>query len=109
MKKRLLKINDDLTLRVDLSETNTHIYSSYKVKNTRDMIYVIDKLREYYPYEPLAINIRTLFSMLAEWKAHNVLYFLNIKRDRTKDVDLDLNEKWYRKIGYFLLSLIYLK
>jgi len=33
--------------------------------------------------------------MIIEWRAHNMLYALHIKRNRTRTVDLDINEPWY--------------
>lgn len=45
--------------------------------------------------------------MVNEWSVHNLLYSLGIQKDRTKDVDLNINQHWYIKVGYFLLSPIY--
>jgi hypothetical protein len=47
--------------------------------------------------------------MIIEWRAHNMLYALHIKRNRTRTVDLDINEPWYRKVGYLILSTLYLR
>ena len=54
-----------------------------------------------------ALFNRTIAGMIIEWRAHNLLYALNIKPFSTVSVDLNINESWYRKIGYFILSLIY--
>lgn len=50
-----------------------------------------------------------MFGMICEWRSHNLLYSLGIKRASTKHVDLELHPKWYYKIGYFILSCCYLK
>ena len=50
--------------------------------------------------------------MVLEWAAHNMLYNLNIQRERTKDVDLDYPQKWYYKVGYGIcgvVALIFIK
>lgn len=54
-----------------------------------------------------ALFNRTITGMIIEWRAHNLLYSLNIKPFSTVSVDLNIGEPWYRKIGYFILSLIY--
>lgn len=54
------------------------------------------------------IYIRTNFSMINEWRVHNLLYDLYYKRERTKDIDLDYPQKWYLKLAYTLLSPLYL-
>ena len=54
-----------------------------------------------------AIHKRGIWSMTHEWRAHNLLYSLGIKRDRTKDVDLDVNQPWYIKVAYSVLSIFY--
>ena len=54
-------------------------------------------------------NLMMMFGMICEWRAHNLLWSLGIKRERTKTVDLELKVKWYYKIGYFILSFCYLR
>lgn len=44
-----------------------------------------------------------------EWRAHNLLYSMGIEKERTRSVDLSINESWYKKIGYFILSLFYFR
>jgi len=76
------------------------------------MEYIINRSREAINKNPafhrFAINKRTTAGMIIEWRAHNMLYALHIKRPRTRTVDLDINEPWYRKIGYMILSTLYL-
>jgi hypothetical protein len=42
--------------------------------------------------------------MAREWAAHNLLWDLNIYRSRTKDIDLNYPQKWYVRLGYFILG-----
>ena len=65
--------------------------------------------RRHRRYKEYAIHVRTMFGMICEWRSHNLLYSLGIKRASTKHVDLELHPKWYYKIGYFILSCCYLK
>ena len=43
-------------------------------------------------------------NLIHEWVAHNRLYRWNIKRNRTKDVDLCFNESWLNKIIWFIIG-----
>ena len=48
-----------------------------------------------------------MYSLINEWRSHNLLYDLHIYRDRTKDVDLN-NETIIKRICYSILSVLYL-
>ena len=82
------------------------VYDSYKVKNESDMLTLFTKIRYEHPEDDCIINRRSFNSMANEWKAHNLLYDLNLFRSHTKDLDLDY-EPWYRRFCYYVLSKIY--
>ena len=98
---------------ISLGTSVTRIPNSYRIKSIRDMEYIINRSREAVNKTPafhtFAINKRTTAGMIIEWRAHNFLYALHYKRIRTRTVDLDINEPWYRKIGYIILSTLYLR
>jgi len=50
---------------------------------------------------------RSRYSYLSEWRAHRFLYELGIERERTGFVDLDMGETFWRKLAYFVLSILY--
>lgn len=108
MNRLIVKYRDNF-YRVDMSHDNTRIYSSYKITNHIDMIEFLNILETKYPKLDLAIRKRSKFGMLVEWKAHNLLYHLHLFRSHTADVDLNIGQKWYIKIIYFILSLMYWK
>ena len=58
-----------------------------------------------YNYLKTAGYTRTFESELREWKAHNFLYKIGYKRERTGSVDINQNEPLWRKIIYAVLSL----
>lgn len=92
----------------------TSIENSFQIRSIKEMKTVINTAKaiskgRYKRYKECAIHVRTMFSMICEWRAHNLLYSLGIKRASTKHVDLELHPKWYYKIGYFILSCCYLK
>ena len=77
------------------------IENSYKIKSIKKIKQVLEicdwQLEKFTDFR---VN---KFKNVVEWKAHNLLYFLNIKRDHTQSVDYTVKEKWYRKLGYWLL------
>ena len=87
-----------------VAENAVTIYNSYKIKKYKHMKEVVEWIKEY--CHLTSVTDRSDFSLIAEWRAHNLLYWLGYERDRTMHCDLN-NEQWYRKIGYFFLSLIY--
>ena len=49
---------------------------------------------------------RSIGSLRREWAAHNLAYNLGIKPDRTKNCDLEYEQKWYAKIVYAIIGTI---
>ena len=93
------KSEDDYLVLDDRKAKNPNmkIYDSYKVQDEKTMKEILEKLLEYESLYPTWWN-RTMNSLVNEWDAHNKLYNLHFKRERTRDVDLDNNdEKLYQK------------
>lgn len=93
-------------LKVNISEANTCILNSYKVKRVLDMINILHKI-QCVAKSTDAINKRKVSGMVCEWRTHNLLYSLSVERDRTRSVDLDIGQPWYMKVAYTILSLFY--
>ena len=104
--KKLIIRHKDFTLKIHASENNTTIFDSYLVKSPWDMESIIYYIKAETSDE-YAINKRNIPGMIYEWRVHNLLYSLGIKRDRTKDVDLNINQPWYIKAAYTILSPFY--
>lgn len=105
MKKVIIEYNQYI-INVHLTEDNTSIIDSYRVKSISDMVSVLKKIRNTCD-NSYAIYKRSIFSMVNEWRVHNLLYFLHIKRNRTGTVDLNINQSIWAKIAYTLLSVFY--
>ena len=45
-------------------------------------------------------------SLKREWAAHNLAYSLGIRREKTKDADLNFEQKWYVKLFYSVVGAI---
>ena len=41
-----------------------------------------------------------------EWAAHTLAYNLGIRREKTGDVDLDYEPKWYHNLAYWVVGNI---
>lgn len=93
---------------INIENLNIHISNSYQF-NSKEMNKILDYImnKEYFKILAAAGFTRTKKSMLKEWKAHNLLYNLGYKKERTGSVDLNQNESFKRRIGYFILSLFY--
>lgn len=49
---------------------------------------------------------RSIGSLRREWAAHVLAYNLGIRRDKTADVDLDYEPKWYHNLAYWVVGNI---
>ena len=45
-------------------------------------------------------------SLRREWAAHNLAYSLGIRREKTKDADLNYEQKWHVKLFYGVVGAI---
>lgn len=87
---------------IDIERGNCHIVDSYKVTSSKEMKEFINANLRIAPF-----NIRNALSYVHEWKAHNFLYKIGYKRERTKDVDLNFDETFFHRLAYFFLSFLY--
>ena len=92
--------------KVILSPTNTHILDSYMVKTKEAMREYLTQLRKDVAPE-MAVCQRDLESQVREWRSHNLFYFFHVFRSRTKDVDLELKQTWYRELFCRVVSFFY--
>ena len=96
---------------IDLSNaiatpTNTHINDSCKVKSKAEMRAYLESLRDSVNSE-MAVNQRDIESQVCEWRSHNFFYKFHVFRSRTKDVDLELKQAWYRELFCRLVCFFY--
>lgn len=91
-------------VEVEFYDTNIKIIDSYKIRNNTEKKLILLLISSHEEFKK-GTHKRSLSSYLREWKGHNVLYRLGIKRSHTKDVDLDEGETLLRKICYAILSI----
>ena len=89
-------------------ERNIHIRDSYKVVKSESMRFILQLVKYATANRDIKYK-RTMRSWLREWKAHNILYKLNIRRSSSQSTDLSEKESWQRRLAYFILSMFYWK
>lgn len=89
-------------VEVALSDNVATIRNSHKIKKLKHMIEVVKWIKAY----KIPVTQQSTFIMVAEWRAHNLLYWLNIERDRTAHADIDINT-WWMKLAYAVGALFY--
>jgi len=84
-----------------------HINNSYLIESKKDIKVMLTYIHNSRKYKRLQARgyTRTFESEYREWRAHNVLYKLGFKRDRTGSVDIDNNEPKWRRFVYAILSI----
>lgn len=92
--------------RVVLSYCNTHICDSYLVRRKEDIREFLKTIRGRCNPD-MAIAARSIDSMVCEWRAHNLFYYLHVFRSRTKDVDMERHQPWWREAFCRLVSFFY--
>ena len=85
---------------------NTHILDSALVKSKEDMRSYLRQVRAQASPD-MAVCRRDLESMVREWRSHNFFYLIHVFRSRTKDVDLELCQTWYREFFCWVVSFFY--
>ena len=92
--------------KVILTAENTHIVDSCEVKSREEMVAFLTQLRENASSE-MAINQRSMKSLVDEWRAHNLFYGLHVFCSRTHDVDLERHQNWLREAFCRVVSFFY--
>lgn len=93
-------------MKYSITEKNIHIENSYLCKDPDVMNIKLDTIRA----EAMKASIiyhRSNKSWIREWLAHNWLYNHGIEVERTAHVDLNEDESLIRRLGYFIIALLF--
>ena len=90
-------------MKYTISNNNLHLIDSYKVSKKR-FDGELNRIKAIHPNSD--VWKRTRCSLKLEWATNNGLYALGIKRDRTKDVDINYPLKWYEKVMYSIAGFL---
>lgn len=94
---------DGRVIEFYVEKENCRIIESYLIKNRRAKYNFIFYLQDHFE----EFKKRSAKSYYREWKAHNILYKWGIKKESTKDTNLNINENFIRRLGYFLLAMFF--
>jgi len=94
-------------LEITIETSNIHIENSYILNDEEKMFKILLGIKEDAILHKNIKYRRTIESWIREWKAHNLLYNIGFKKDRTGSVDLNEGENIFRLLGYNILSFIY--
>lgn len=89
-----------------VTPSNTHINDSCLIRSKEDMRGYLRDLREV-SQPDMSVNQRDLESQVREWRSHNFFYRLHVFRSRTKDVDLELKQSWWREMICRVVDFVY--
>lgn len=90
-------------MKIDYSIYNTHIENSYLLTQRKSIENTVDWIVEARNIRKLPIT-RTNQSYTREWLGHNRLYKLGIKKQNTKDVDLNENISIWEEILWLIIG-----
>lgn len=90
-------------MRYKILENRIKLIDSYMMSEA-EFYGALDEIQKLYPSH-VAFK-RTRRSMILEWRAHNFLYWLGIKQNKTADVDLEYPQSWFKKIAYGILGIL---
>ena len=99
-------VYENQTITCIISADNIHIINSFKIRKSSDMKAILEIIREEAEKRGFTYK-RSISSWLTEWKAHNFLSDRNIKTERAASVDINEDEKLFKRLGYFGLALFY--
>lgn len=83
---------------------NIHIPDSYLTPKA-DFDKVLAAYKKRHPGNEV-FRFRTPFSIKTEWATHNALYALGIRREQTKDLDLNYPQKVWERLAYPFIGCV---
>lgn len=104
----VIKIDKGMTVIINTGKDPClTILNGYKAETSEEIHAALDAIHASVEYTRLqeAGFTRTRKSQFNEWKAHNLLYRLDLRRDQTGHVYINENEPKWRRAIYALLSI----
>ena len=96
----MVEIIQDVVIQI--LSNRIKIIDSYKITDKKKMHEILYAFLYKHPEIKFNRNNNTLVS---EWVAHNRMYKWNIRRDKTKDVDLEFEESKWNMIMYKIIGI----
>ena len=90
-------------IKYKITKSNLHIPDSYLIEKKK-FSRILAQIKGIHPDSD--VWKRSFLSLSREWAVHSLAYILNICRDRTKDVDLESEQKWWMSALYYIIGNI---
>ena len=87
-----------------VSKYNINVQDSYQVMDKKEIAEILHIIEHRYP-ECEVFKVRKWNNLISEWRAHSRLYNWGLFKSHTKDVDLDTEEPWWRRILYTIVGM----
>ena len=90
-------------IRHTITDNNLHLIDSYKVSK-RDFKKELKAIHDFHPNYDVWNRGRE--QMCLEWATHNACYALGIKREQTKDCDLEYPQSFWVRAAYAICGCV---
>ena len=90
-------------IEYSISDNNLHLVDSAFCSKHRFWKELADI---YVKNKECLVFSRSINSLMNEWATHNALYALGIFKSHTIDVDLNYPQRWWERLGYWLVGNI---
>lgn len=94
---------------VEFKKSYVFIKNSCDIKSKEDRIYISTIIANTVDEEGNKLTDRSVYSLSAEWRGHNILSFFNIRSSSTDDVNLDYDfseNETLTEVGTVLLMIL---
>ena len=92
-----------IVYKINKNKNMISILDSYLHSDDKDKELFIKHILDNYPN----MRKRKYISLFREWKFHNIMYNKGINANNHRSSHLKNNEKWYNKLKYFLVCLLF--
>ena len=97
----------DTHIQFEITENHgINILNSYEITDDFAKVRFLEWILACYG-SYIDLGNRSYYSLLVEWKAHNILYKKKFFRKRTKDTGLDPKESWVRRLFYRMVCFMF--
>ena len=96
--------NEHMKLEYSISDTILSIQDSYRINSLRDMMLMLQTIRQEHADSQYHILQRTDRNLIEEWIVHNLFYDFHVLRLHSGTVDMEFPQRWYFRVFYHLVA-----
>lgn len=91
----------------NINNEGLSIPDSWNIKYKYEMDFVLNCIKTDNKDKDYNVLKRSNENLIKEWRSHNILYNLGLFKPHTETVDFEYPQKWYYKLCYFIIDLLY--